>query len=185
MAAFERIVSLFRPPRTSKFIEDEIQPPMEQALSAAPSWEAFARNVRYALRQLRRSPGFAATAVLALALGIGPNVAIFSIIWATFFAPLPYPNANQLVVVWRHYKGERIPTQGNEYAELAAQSKTFDSLSFQSWRRFIGRTPITARIRKHGLPPRLQACRRAQCRSRWQWAAVSCQAKAHQVTIMW
>ena len=37
------------------------------------------------------------------------------------------------MVVWRYYKGERIPTQGDEYAELAAQSKTFDSLSFQSW----------------------------------------------------
>jgi putative ABC transport system permease protein len=133
VAAFRRIVSLFRPPRTSNFIEGELQSPMEQAALAAPSWEAFARNVRYALRQLRRSPGFAATAVLALALGIGPNVAIFSIIWATFFAPLPYPHANRLVVVWRHYKGERIPTQGDEYAELAAQSKTFDSLSFQSW----------------------------------------------------
>ena len=98
-----------------------------------PLLESVQRNVRYALRLLRRSPGFAVTAVLALALGIGPNVAIFSIIWATFLAPLPFPKAHELVVVWRHYKGERIPTGGAEYAELAAESRSFQSLSFQSW----------------------------------------------------
>jgi putative ABC transport system permease protein len=95
--------------------------------------DSLLRNVRYALRQLRRSPAFAVTAVLAMALGVGPNVAIFSIIWATFLAPLPYPHADQLVVAWRHYKGERIPTNGDEYAALAAQCKSFESLSFQSW----------------------------------------------------
>jgi len=93
----------------------------------------FFRNVRFALRQLRRSPGFAITAVLALALGIGPNVAIFSMIYATFLSPPPYPNANQLVVVWRHYKGDRISTNGDEVTELMAQNRSFQSLSFQSW----------------------------------------------------
>lgn len=97
------------------------------------SLETLLRNVRFAFRQLRRSPGFAITATLALALGIGPNVAIFSIIWATFLTPPPYPNANQLVVVWRHYKGDRIPTGGDEYAALAAENRSFQSLSFQSW----------------------------------------------------
>ena len=90
-------------------------------------------DVRFAMRQLRRSPGFAITAVLGMALGIGPVVAIFSMIWATFLAPLPYPNANQLVVVWNHFKGERGPTSGEDYAQLAAQNHSFQSLSFQSW----------------------------------------------------
>jgi putative ABC transport system permease protein len=92
------------------------------------------RNVRYALRQFRRSPGFALTAILALALGIGPNVAIFSIIWATFLAPLPYPNADQMVVVWSHFKGERIPSSGDDFAQYAAQSRSFQRLDFLSWR---------------------------------------------------
>jgi putative ABC transport system permease protein len=95
--------------------------------------ERIWNDIRYALRQLRRSPGFAITAVLGLALGIGPVVAIFSIIWATFLAPPPYPNANQLVVVWNHFKGERVPTSGDDYAQFAAQSRSFQSFSFLSW----------------------------------------------------
>ena len=97
------------------------------------AFSGFWRNVRYAFRQLRRSPGFALTAILTLALGIGPNVAIFSIIWATFLAPVPYPHPEQVVVVWSHYKGERSPTSGDEYAEFAAENSTFQSLDFQSW----------------------------------------------------
>jgi putative ABC transport system permease protein len=95
--------------------------------------EKVVKDIRFALRQLRRSPAFALTAILALALGIGPNVAIFSMIWATFLAPPPYPNASQLVVVWDHYKGERMPTPGEDYAQYAVQSRSFQSLSFQSW----------------------------------------------------
>jgi putative ABC transport system permease protein len=93
----------------------------------------WGRDVRFGLRMLARNKGFAAIAILALALGIGPNVAIFSIIWATFLAPLPYPNANQLAVVWDHYKGERQGTRGEDFAEYAAQSQSFQRLDFQSW----------------------------------------------------
>jgi putative ABC transport system permease protein len=100
---------------------------------AAVVFGSLWRNVRFALRQLRRSPGFALTAILTLALGIGPNVAIFSIIWATFLAPMPYPDANQVVMVWNHNKGERIPTRGEDYAAYAAESHSFQSLSFESW----------------------------------------------------
>lgn len=103
------------------------------AADAALGLGAFGRNLRYGMRQLRRSPGFAAAAILVLALGIGPNVAIFSIIWATFLAPAPYPNANQLVVVWNHFKGDRMPTSGEDYAQYVAQSHSFQSLSFGSW----------------------------------------------------
>jgi len=90
-------------------------------------------DVGYALRRLRRSPGFTMTAVLALALGIGPNVAIFSIVWATFFQPLPYPEPDQLVVVWGHDKNGRIPVRSYDYAEYAEQSHSFQRLDFGSW----------------------------------------------------
>ena len=93
----------------------------------------WTRDVRFGLRMLARNRSFAAIAILALALGIGPNVAIFSIIWATFLAPLPYPQPKQLVVVWDKYKGERNGTGASDFAEYAAQSQSFQHLDFQSW----------------------------------------------------
>jgi len=93
----------------------------------------WTRDVRFSLRMLGRNRSFTAIAILALALGIGPNVAIFSIIWATFLAPLPYPNPSQLVVIWDKYKGERNGTSAGDFAEYAAQSRSFQHLDFQSW----------------------------------------------------
>ena len=52
------------------------------------------RNVQFGLRLLWRNPGFTRVAVLALALGIGANTAIFSVVHATLSAPLPFPNPN-------------------------------------------------------------------------------------------
>jgi putative ABC transport system permease protein len=92
------------------------------------------RDVRYGLRLLSHNKGFTVVAVLAFALGIGPTVAIFSIIWAVFFAPLPYQDSSHLVLVWTHYKGERTATRGDDYAEYAAESRSFARLDFQSWR---------------------------------------------------
>lgn len=91
------------------------------------------QNLRYATRQIRRNPGFAAVAMLTLALGIGPNVAIFSVIWAVFLAPLPYPDGNQLVVIWTKTKGGRNPCRADDYLQYMSQSKSFQKLDFFSW----------------------------------------------------
>jgi putative ABC transport system permease protein len=122
------------------------------AADASLAFGAFWRNVRFALRQLRRSPGFAITAILALALGIGPNVAIFSIIWATFLAPLPYPNADRIVVAWTHFKGERDATRADDYAQYAAQAQSFQRLDFESWNVLHLTNPDHSEDETGGLP---------------------------------
>ncbi len=63
-------------------------------------FETIAKDVRYTLRQLRKNPGFAITAILILALGVGASTAIFSAVYPILFEPLPYPQPSKLTMIW-------------------------------------------------------------------------------------
>ena len=82
----------------------------------------------YALRALRSAPGFALVALLTLALGIGANTAIFSVVRGVLLSPLPFPNANQVMRVWQANPGEndlRSQVSEPDYLEWVASTKRF------------------------------------------------------------
>ena len=96
--------------------------------------ESVLRDVRYAMRQLRRSPGFAVTAILVLALGIGAATAIFSAVYPILFEPLPYPHAGRIATVWDTFQGDRIEATYGTFRELGARSRSFESMAtFEPW----------------------------------------------------
>lgn len=94
------------------------------------------QNLRYALRQLLKSPGFTLTAVLTLALGIGATTAIYTVVYATFIAPMPYPEPKQLVMVWSWIQGGRNGVSAGDFTDWKQQSHVFQDLIANSGTSF-------------------------------------------------
>src|ERR1700675_3641756 len=85
-------------------------------------------NVRYAGRLFKKDLGFTFVALLALTLGIGANTAIFSVVYGALLAPLPYPNADQLVMVWSKINGHSNAVSAGDYLEWKRQSSVFQDM---------------------------------------------------------
>ncbi|MDT7605463.1 MAG: hypothetical protein QOF61_3460, partial [Acidobacteriota bacterium] len=90
------------------------------------------QDLRFGWRMLRRQPGFALVAIVTLALGIGANTAIFSVVDAVLLRPLPYPQPERLVMLWTSMKPQGVSLSGSampDYREWRDQSKSFEGLS--------------------------------------------------------
>jgi putative ABC transport system permease protein len=92
-------------------------------------FEERRQDVRFALRQLKTSPAFTAVAAITLALGIGANSAMFALADATLLRPLPYPDADRLVMVWeRSPEFPRVPVSPATLMDLDEQTRTLERL---------------------------------------------------------
>ena len=98
--------------------------------------DTFLNDIRYAIRNLLKRPGFTLIAALTLALGIGANSAIFSAVYALLLKPLPFPELNRVVTVWDSYPAHGV--RRNEvamanYLDWQAQNRSFEQLALYRW----------------------------------------------------
>ena len=94
--------------------------------------DSLLQDLRFAFRMLRKSPGFTAVAVLTLALGIGANTAIFSVVYAVLLKPLPFPHPGQLISLFEAKPQEGIPlafTSYDNFTEIRGQNHVFSELA--------------------------------------------------------
>src|ERR1044072_9995180 len=90
-------------------------------------------DLRYALRQLAKSPGFTVVAIFTLALGIGACTAVLSLVNALLIRPLPYKNPQDLVLLWEKFSAQgldRIPVSAPEYLDYAKELGSLDIAGF-------------------------------------------------------
>ena len=120
------------------------------------------QDARYAVRMMRRDLSFTAIAIVTLALGIGANTAIFSVVNAVLLQPLPYPEADRLVLVWeRNTAKERDPVAPATYQDWSRENGSFQELAAYRFRGFA--------LDDATAPEQLRACQcRAACFACWR-----------------
>src|SRR2546422_714489 len=90
-------------------------------------------DLRFAFRQLLKTPGFTAVAVLTLALGIGATTAIFSVVYAVVLRPLPFPESERLVALWTQTPQiDRLPMAAANHRDLQSQNTVFEDIAILS-----------------------------------------------------
>jgi putative ABC transport system permease protein len=101
--------------------------------------ESLFKDISYGARSLLKRPGFSAVAVLTLALGIGANTAIFSVVNATLLRPLPFKDPERVAMVWGFLQKmaqttDKLPVSAPNFIELKKQNQSFsDMAAFRSW----------------------------------------------------
>src|SRR5213593_837859 len=97
----------------------------------------FLQDFRYGARILLKQPGFTVVAVITLALGIGVNTAIFSVVHGVLLRPLPFKDPERLAMVWHHGAeaagGDRTPLSYADLLDWRAQNKSFESIGAYQW----------------------------------------------------
>jgi predicted permease len=117
--------------------------------------ESFSQDVRFAARMLLKDRGFTIVAVLALALGIGANTALFTVLSNVLLRPLPYPDAEAIMAVApRHHSrpNDLTPASYLDYLDLREQNRVFERLGAFQTGRFVVRT-------ENGEPAQVQGAR--------------------------
>src|SRR5690242_6776010 len=96
--------------------------------------EQLIRDVRFGFRMIRTNPGFAAAAILMLALGIGATTSIFSFVDAVLLKPLPFPDADRILNVWeKPPQGERNGISTLNFLDWKNQNTVFTAMAAQTW----------------------------------------------------
>src|SRR5579871_1765763 len=92
------------------------------------------QDARFAIRQMAKRPGFTLVVVLTMALGIGANAAIFSVLDAVLLRPLPYPQPERLIKVWTRFTGIGLPNDQNwvsapEFRDIQQLNHSFSDIA--------------------------------------------------------
>ena len=123
-------------------------------VSTVPWIEGVLKDIAFGLRQLRRQPLVTTLAVMSLAIGIGANTAIFSVVSALLLKPLPYPDPDRLAVLWLRSPGINIPEDWpspGQYIDVRTENRSFQEMSS---RRSL-RTRVCSMT--HGVAPMASA----------------------------
>jgi predicted permease len=96
-------------------------------------WERWSQDLRYAVRQLRRSPGFTTIAILVMALGIGANVALFTVVRSVLLNPLPFPAPNQLIALYGDSGAGKGAVAAGDFYDWQSGSHSFEQMAIWRW----------------------------------------------------